>query len=153
MLSALFLSTPILSAALWLDLAKIVAVPLFLWLASRYYTRHDKQRDEAAATVKAELRERNEKADKERQELQSRLKALDEKLATETSERVQWQLKREMELASIAGILEESTEAHKLLASIAATTQAHGSQLSQLYTRLDSIQNHVNALTLLHAKP
>lgn len=79
-------------------------------------------------------------------------KALSEALASERSERVQWQLKREAEGALVAGILEENAEAQKLLASIAATTQAHGGQLTQLNERLNAMQAHVNQLTLLHAK-
>ena len=56
--------------------------------------------------------------------------------------------------ASIAGILEESTAAHKVLAGIAATTQAHGGQLTQLNERLNAMQAHVNQLSLLHvSKP
>ena len=102
-----------------------------------------------------ENRESEKSKDQWRESVLAANKALREDLAAEKSERIQWQLKREAELASIAGILEESTQAHKLLAAIAATTQAHGGQLQQLETRLNMMQTHVNslALTIPHAKP
>lgn len=81
--------------------------------------------------------------------------ALREALAKETTERTQWQLLNQADLAKIADILEESTEAHKLLASIAARTDGHDgrlnrhdSELTQLGNKLETMHGHIHQLAM-----
>jgi hypothetical protein len=80
-------------------------------------------------------------------------KSLREALATERSERTQWQLKNEGDLAKIADILEESTGAQRLLASIAARMDGHDghftrhdNDIDHLRDRLDKMHDHITEL-------
>ena len=80
-------------------------------------------------------------------------------LADEKSERIQWQLKREAEAALVAGILEESAEAQKIMASIVSTVRhLEGGQtridgeLRELRGHLGTIQSQLMTLaTTRHA--
>ena len=82
-----------------------------------------------------------------------------EAIKTEKSERVQWQLKREAEAALVAGILEESAEAQKIMASIVSTVRhLEGGQtridgeLRELRTHMGTIQSQlINLATTRHA--
>lgn len=85
--------------------------------------------------------------------------ALREAIASEKQERTHWQLKNEGDLAKIADILEESTEAHKLLASIAARTDGHDGRLNRhdgeltaLGQKLEAMHGHIHQLALSHVK-
>jgi hypothetical protein len=80
-------------------------------------------------------------------------KALRDAIASERSERTQWQLKNEGDLAKIADILEESTDAQILLASIAARMDGHDghfirheNELSHLRDRLDKMHDLITNL-------
>lgn len=85
--------------------------------------------------------------------------ALREALATERNERTQWQLQNQGDLAKIADILEESTDAHKLLAAIAARTDGHDGRLNRhdnelaaLGQKLENMHSHLHQLALSHVK-
>lgn len=136
----------------YVELAKYLTLPLLLWLLTRFFSRRDRRHDAAEANEKDVIKARQAAADEERAALRKELVTLQDDARNDRSDQMQWQLKREAELASIAGILEESTEAHKLLASIAATSQAHGGQLGQLHDRLNTMQQHLNQLSLYHGK-
>lgn len=87
--------------------------------------------------------------------------ALREAINTEKSERTQWQLLNQADLAKIADILEESTQAQQLLASIAARMDGHDGSLKRhdgdivrLWERLDKMHDHVTSLAFSrHDKP
>ena len=64
------------TAEMWENVAKVAALPLLLWLANRYYTRHDKKNDEARAEEKAAIKARNEKADAEREGMKEEIKRM-----------------------------------------------------------------------------
>lgn len=69
-----------------------------------------------------------------------------ENLATEKSERVQWQLKREAESAMVVGILEENAEAQKILASIVSTTRhLEGGQI-RTEQDIRELRGHISAI-------
>ena len=80
--------------------------------------------------------------------------SLKESVNHERAARLEWQLKREAELASIAGILKDSNAANQLLAAIAATSQAHNTQLLELTSRLNMVQQQIMSLATAfpHAK-
>jgi hypothetical protein len=80
-------------------------------------------------------------------------KSLRDMLADEKRERMQWQLVNEGNLAKIADILEESTQAQQLLASIAARMDSNDSSLKRhdgdiirLWERLDKMHDHITSL-------
>jgi hypothetical protein len=88
-------------------------------------------------------------------------KALRDAQVKETQERTLWQLKNEENLAKVADILEESAEAHKLLAAIAARTDGHDGRLNrhdtelmQLGLKLETMHGHIHQLALAqHVRP
>lgn len=127
---------------------------LLTWYWKTYDAR--KKKEEELAKDKAQWRDGRLMAEKTLSEaLAAERKAREDADNTERSERIQWQLKRETELASIAGILEESTEAHKLLATLAANTHSHSGRhdrteadVREIRERLNRMQDHI--LNLLH---
>ena len=73
-------------------------------------------------------------------------KTMTDNIAAERTERIQWQLKREAESAMVAGILEESAEAQKVLASIAATTRHLESGQDRIDGELRELRNHLTSM-------
>ena len=69
-----------------------------------------------------------------------------EALATEKSERVQWQLKREAESALVAGILEESAEAQKIMSSIVSTTRHLEGGQNRIDQDIRELRGHIGAI-------
>ena len=80
---------------------------------------------------------------------ESLLTALDtnkEAIKTEKSERIQWQLKREAEAALVAGILEESAEAQKIMASIVSTVRHLEGGQTRIDSELRELRGHLGAI-------
>ena len=71
---------------------------------------------------------------------------LKEAHATEKSERVQWQLKREAESAIVVGILEENAEAQKILASIVSTTRHLEGGQTRIDQDIRELRGHISAI-------
>lgn len=67
-------------------------------------------------------------------------------LASEKSERVQWQLKREAESALVAGILEESAEAQIILASIVSTTRHLEGGQTRIDQDIRELRGHIGTI-------
>jgi predicted RNA-binding Zn ribbon-like protein len=80
-------------------------------------------------------------------------KALGERITAEERARIKWELENAGDLAHIVEILKEVGEIQRLLASTAATSQHHTSDIASLNSRLNELQAHVNQFVLRHVKP
>lgn len=154
---------PLLLTVDWLNLTGFVNSFISLglgalatWAGVRYWKTYDarQKKIEETAKDKAQWRDGRLQAEKNLQEaVAAERKAREDAQAAERQDRVQWQLKREAELASIAGILEESTEAHKMLAVMAANNQNQSGRqdrteadVRELRDRLNRMQDHITSL-------
>lgn len=67
-------------------------------------------------------------------------------IASDKTERLLWQLKREAEAAMVVGILEENTEAQKILASIVSTTRHLEGGQARTEHDIRELRNHISAI-------
>lgn len=163
-------TSPLLLTVDWLNLTGFLNSLISLglgalatWAGVRYWKTYDarQKKIEETAKDKAQWRDGRLQAEKALQDaiktlkeaIATQRKALEDALNAERQDRVQWQLKREAELASIAGILEESTEAHKMLAVMAANNQNQSGRQDRVETdvrelrdRLNRMQDHITSL-------
>lgn len=144
---------PIFGVPSLLDLAKILGVPVAMFLMARYLTRRDKRRDEAAAAaLKANTETANErKAYREARLAAEKTNASD--IAKEHTDRILWQLENAADWERVVSILKEFGEVQRLLAVVATTTQHHGAELSALTRRMDDANKHLNDFIIQHVLP
>lgn len=134
-------------------ISSMLAATTGYWLASR-------NRAAAETTKQKEAREAAEKAQAGQlstcvAELAGLKQAFEERKRTADQERTQDKLKFESDLAAVAGILKEFTEAQRLLTGVATNVanqekrlDRHDTEFDNYNTKLDSIQSHVNQLTI-----
>ena len=147
----MFLLLPFAAPSL-LDLAKILGVPVAMFLMARFLTRRDKARDEAAASL---ARLGTETANERKAWRDARLvaeKTNADNIAKENTERIFWQLENAADWARVIGILKEFSEVQRQLAVVASTSQHHSAELLRLNDRMDAASKHLNDFIIRHVK-
>ncbi len=79
-------------------------------------------------------------------------KALSERITAEEKARVKWELENAGDVAHIVGLLKELGETQRLLSGIATTSQHHSTDIANLHTRQNDLQNQINQFLISHAK-
>ena len=147
----MFLLLPFAAPSL-LDLAKILGVPVAMFLMARFLTRRDKARDEAAASL---ARLGTETANERKAWRDARLvaeKTNADNIAKENTDRIFWQLENAADWARVIGILKEFSEVQRQLAVVASTSQHHSAELLRLNDRMDAASKHLNDFIIRHVK-
>jgi len=121
------------------------------WALMRYTRSYAEGKEQRIAREKAEETWRQGRIDAE--------KALNDKINEVQKDRLEAKLTFEKDFAAITDILEESTEAHKLLAAIAADSKnhekwldRHDGDLDKLEQKLENMHNNILQLTRDHAR-
>ena len=147
----MFLLLPFAAPSM-LDLAKILGVPVAMFLMARFLTRRDKARDEAAAGL---ARMGTETANERKAWRDARLvaeKTNADNIAKENTDRIFWQLENAADWARVIGILKEFSEVQRQLAVVASTSQHHSAELLRLNDRMDAASKHLNDFIIRHVK-
>jgi hypothetical protein len=80
-------------------------------------------------------------------------KTLGERITAEEKARVKWELENAGDVAHIVGLLKELGETQRLLSGIATTSQHHSTDIANLNTRQNDLQNQINQFLINHARP